>query len=141
MMMMNFPDRKHIIMGLRLETSKLNHGGCTSWWINLFKDLHDRGVFVDGNIYHTECLWFCFNEVIQHELDFIKLHWNAHYIRPPRDDTIPGKPDELFFLTECCGVEDQLHPVSGTQVDNIGPQYDLVNPTLDNDHQEYFKCL
>ena len=91
--------------------------------------------------YTTQCLWFCFNEVIQHDLDFIKLHWNTHYICPSRHDTIPGKPDELFFLPECCGVEDQLCPVSETQVHNIVPQYDLVNPILDNDHQEYFKCV
>ena len=52
-----------------------------------------------------------------------------------------GKPDELFFLPQCSRVEDQLRPVSATQVDNIVPQYDLVNPTLDNDHQEYFKYV
>lgn len=72
----------------------------TTWWINLFKDLVDRGVFLPGNIYHNKCIWFCFNELLQHDLDFVVLHWNTHYIRQSRHDTnktMPGRPDELFF--------------------------------------------
>ena len=39
----------------------------TSWWINFFKDLSERGVYISGNIYHNECLWFCFNEILQQD--------------------------------------------------------------------------
>ncbi|CAB3992060.1 Hypothetical predicted protein, partial [Paramuricea clavata] len=75
----------------------------TSWWINFFKDLSERGVYISGNIYHNECLWFCFNEILQQDLDFFRVHWNTHYIRQSRHDTIAGKPDELFFLPETFG--------------------------------------
>jgi len=51
----------------------------TTWWINFFKDLVDRGVFLPGNIYHNECIWFCFNELLQRDLDFVVLHWNTLY--------------------------------------------------------------
>ena len=99
-----------------------------TWWINFFKDLCDRGVFLDGNTFHMECLWFCFNEVLQQDFDFIKLHWNTHHIRPSRHDTIPGKPDELFFLPELSGGEDQLLPVTEAQLDDVVSQHVLLTP-------------
>ena len=45
------------------------------WWINFFKDLVDRGIFLTGDVLHGECIWFCFAELIQHDLDFVKFHW------------------------------------------------------------------
>ena len=53
---------------------------CLTWWITFFKDLMDRGVFLPGNTLHQECLWFCFAELIQQDLDFVKIHRNTHYI-------------------------------------------------------------
>ena len=94
---------------------------------NLFKDLCDRGVFLHGNVFHIKCLWFCFNKVIQQDLDFVKLHWNTRHIRPSRHDTTPGKPDELFFLPELSGCEDQLIPILQTQVDDVISQFDFSN--------------
>ena len=111
------------------------------WWINFFKDLYDRGVFLDGNTFHMECLWFCFNEVLQQDFDFIKLHWNTHHIRPSRHDTIPGKPDELFFLPELSGGEDQLLPVTEAQLDDVVSQHAFVNAPQENDYQAYFKYI
>ena len=113
----------------------------TTWWINLFKDLRDRGVFLDGNMFHMECLWFCFSKVIQQDLDFVKLHWNTHHIRPSRHDTTPGKPDELFFLPEHSRCEDQLIPLLQTQIDDVVSQYDFANAADENDFQEYFKYV
>ena len=46
-----------------------------TWWINFFKDLVDRGIFLTGDVLHGECIWFCFAELIQHDLDFVKFHW------------------------------------------------------------------
>ena len=53
---------------------------CLTWWITFFKDLMDRGVFLPGNTLHQECLWFCFVDSIQQDLDFVKIHRNTHYI-------------------------------------------------------------
>ena len=33
---------------------------CLHWWINYFKDLRDRGIFDDSNVFRTECLRFFF---------------------------------------------------------------------------------
>ena len=32
-----------------------------------------------------ECLWFCFAVLIQQDLDFVKIHWNTHYIFASQD--------------------------------------------------------
>ena len=98
-------------------------------------------MFLDGNAFHIECLWFCFNKVIQQDLDFVKLHWNTHHILPSRHDTTPGKPDELFFLQEHSGCEDQLIPILQAQVDDVVSQYDFANAAVENDYQEYFKYV
>ena len=88
-----------------------------------------------------ECLWFCFNEVLQQDFDFIKLHWNAHHIRLSRHDTIPGKPDELFFLPELSGGEDQLLPITEAQLHDVVSQDVFVNAPEGNDYQAYFKYI
>ena len=41
---------------------------------------------------------FCFQAVIQNELDNVKQHWNTHRIWPSGHGTVPGVPDELFYL-------------------------------------------
>ena len=88
-----------------------------TWWINFFKDLVDCGVFLTGNTLLVECLWFCFAQLIQRDLDFVKIHWNIYYIRQSRQDTVSGKPDELYFLPENFGASDLLQPVSPEKLD------------------------
>lgn len=47
-----------------------------SWWINFFKDIMDPGVFLTSDVLLGEYIWFCFAELIQHDLDFVNFHWN-----------------------------------------------------------------
>lgn len=107
-----------------------------SWWINFFKDLKDQGSFLQGNILHEEALWFCFAEIIQKELDFVAIHWNTHYIRKSRHDTIAGKPDELYFLPEMTSTADQLHEVSHDKIEEA--KLKCTSSETTNDYQEYF---
>ena len=80
----------------------------TTWWINFFKDLMEQQVFTTGNELQMECLWFCFSGLIQQDLDRVKEHWNSHYIRGSRYDTVKGRPNELFYLPELHNTEDFL---------------------------------
>ncbi len=59
-----------------------------------------------------ECLWFCFNNILQADLDSVKGNWNSHYIRRSRYDTIPGRPNELYYLPENSGYQDYKCAVS-----------------------------
>ena len=48
----------------------------------------------------------------------MKEHWNTHYIRKSRYDTVAGRPNSLYFLPEINGgVADIILPV---------PQHDMI---------------
>ena len=72
------------------------------WWINLFKDIRDSGLFEIQNPVIKECLRFCFMDALQTDLDRIAQHWNSHNIRrQKRFAELPsGKPDVMFFVPE-----------------------------------------
>ena len=84
----------------------------STWWIIFFQDLIETQEFSPGSEVQIECLWFCFAELIQQDLDFVKNHWNTHTIRASSRNTIPGKPDELFLLPKNKGGEHRLHPAT-----------------------------
>ena len=72
------------------------------WWINLFKDIKDSGMFDFENPIIKECLRFCFMDALQTDLDRIAHHWNSHNIRrQKRYVELPsGKPDVMYFIPE-----------------------------------------
>lgn len=51
------------------------------WWINLFKDYRDTGMFDLDNPVVKECLRFCFMDALQTDLGRIANHMNSHEIR------------------------------------------------------------
>lgn len=111
----------------------------SNWWINFFKHMCESRVLELGNVFHMECLWFCFSKVIQNELDKVRDHWNSHYIRRSRHDTIAGVPDILYYLPENLGAVDCLVPVSQAQIREVEPQCDME---VDEDHyKEYFEYI
>ena len=73
----------------------------TGWWINFFRDLRDSGQFDENNPLHIDCIRFSFTALLQEELTRVARHWNLHYIRSSRKiESLPGRPDVLFFLPE-----------------------------------------
>ena len=92
-----------------------------------------------GNLFHMECLWFCFSKVIQNELDKVREHWNSHYIRSSCHDTVAGFPDILYYLPGNSCTVDCLVPVSQAQIREVEPQCDME---VDEDHyKEYFEYI
>ena len=82
------------------------------WWIYFFKSLMEQEIFNPGDEIQMACLWFCFAQLLQDDLDKIKLHWYTHLIRGSSHDIISGRPNELFFLPELYGgVDGLLHPI------------------------------
>ena len=81
--------------------------GLTDWWINYFKELRENGLYSDSNIIHTECLRFCFMDLIRANLHQTAQLWNCHRIRPSRNENSPaGRPDLLCFLTGQADITD-----------------------------------
>ncbi|XP_046863347.1 uncharacterized protein LOC124457101 [Xenia sp. Carnegie-2017] len=103
-----------------------------NWWINFFKDLMNQEVVSTGNELEMECLWFCFSSLFQQDLNHVKDHWNTHYIRRSRFDTVPGRPNKLYYLPERHNSEDFLQPVSQYQCDQV-----LQTNYLDENKSEY----
>lgn len=68
----------------------------TNWWINFFKDLEQQGTFNPASELESECLWFCFVQLLQEDVEQLKEHWNTHYIGKWRHDTVSGRPDSLY---------------------------------------------
>lgn len=79
----------------------------TNSWINIFKDLRDRGLFDNSDPVQVECLRFCFLPLIQKQLDSITIQWNQHRIRPQRHGECPsGKPDLMYHIPEAYRATD-----------------------------------
>lgn len=65
---------------------------------SLIKGLKLGGLYCDDDPLHVECLRFCFQPLIQEELNRVAQHWNLHRIRPSlNQESPPGRPDVLYF--------------------------------------------
>jgi hypothetical protein len=111
---------------------------CAGWWINFFKDLVDNGTVDLENVTHRECLWFCFQGVLQDSLNKMKEYWNTHYIRPSRHETIPGVPDILYYLPESAQGRNCIVPVSNGKIVEMEMRHQEDEVEEENTHQDYF---
>jgi hypothetical protein len=86
-----------------------------------------------------ECLWFSFSKCLQKEFDKVREHWNSHYIRRSRHDTIPGIPDILYYLPKQLGSTDCIVPVSVIQTHEMETHCDM--DVEENIYKEYFEFI
>ena len=105
----------------------------TTWWMNFFKDLIENQMFTPGNRLQMECLWFCFSDLIQQELDELVEMWNTHHIRRSRHDTVSGIPSELYFLPDRFSAEDNKLSVPEWKVNEV---HDYINQSNVADDSE-----
>ena len=113
----------------------------STWWINYFKDPCERNIFNPDNELESECLWLCFSDVIQKDLDYVKEQWNTHRIRDSKHKTIPGIPDELYYFPEKSGGEENLAmPVANDQIQYVEENL-LQFHEEQNLVQEYFEHI
>ena len=112
---------------------------CSSWWIDLFQDMSERGILELGNVYHMECLWYCYHKLIQNNMQKLRDHWNTHTIRKSPHETVAGIPDILYFLPEHYGVADCLKEAPEAKV--IELQNSLNENRGENIFQEYFEYV
>ena len=113
---------------------------CSTWWINFFKDMIDQKHLDTASEVQMECLWFCFSGVLQVTLNEIQEHWNTHYIRGSRHDTIKGRPESLYHISELHGAAgDYILPVPGNEMRYA--RNDIVEVIEEDIHQEYFRYV
>ena len=100
----------------------------------------EQEIFNPGDEIQMACLWFCFAQLLQDDLDKVKEHWNTHLIRGSRHDTISGRPDELFFLLELHGgVDGLLHPILDDEIQSM--RENLTYEEEESIHQGYFEYV
>lgn len=109
----------------------------SNWWINHFKEMVRLGILELGNIFDMKCLWFCYAKVIQKELEQVREHWNSHYIRQSRHDTVAGVPDILYFLPENSGSVDCIVQVPQSKLREMEKECEVDNE--DDLYLEYFE--
>ena len=105
------------------------------------ENLTEFGVLHPGHVFVTECLRFCFMDVIQKDLDEVRRQWNIHRIRPSTGSLCPpGIPDELYYLSEPPFVDCML-----TDIDRLPDELldQLTEPRLcmDTECHAYFTYL
>ncbi|XP_053372729.1 uncharacterized protein LOC123538777 isoform X1 [Mercenaria mercenaria] len=92
---------------------------CIGFWMDFFGDMDDQGLLSTANDLHVECLRFCFNGIIQRELDQIRAEWNTHRVRHSAEHTLEGKPDLLYHYPELFGASDFRYPVAESDIDEL----------------------
>ncbi|XP_019206659.1 uncharacterized protein LOC109196682 [Oreochromis niloticus] len=81
-------------------------------WITLLGELKDEGFFF-GDFIDKALSQFCFMPIIQEVLNDIRSVWNAHRIRPSKNNNMPcGIPDVMHMAPHLWGAEDCLVPLT-----------------------------
>ena len=101
----------------------------TSWLVNFFKQIVDEGLLELGNYFHMQCIWFCFSDLLQLELDNFAERWNTHHIRSSKPNCIAGVPDQLFTFPEEYGYINCGTRLSLADLDHLKQQIDIQRET------------
>ena len=109
----------------------------SSWWRNFFQDLDAEGKIDMTSDMNKECLWYCFSGMLQADCNAVKEHWNTHYIRRSRHNTVKGRRDSLFFLPEYHGaMNNLLSSVEPSEIECVLQQ--IIVKQDSDEFQEYF---
>ena len=103
--------------------------------------MEETGDFNRASKVQSECLWFCFAPLLQEKLDVAKEHWNTHFVRKSRHDTISGRPDALYYLP---GYRGGVHGLLSIVPDNkmeYARRRLVEEHDVDNIHREYFQYV
>lgn len=90
------------------------------WWRSFFNDMCYARIYNPAKDFQRNCLQYCFVPFIESDLQQAASLWNSHRIRPSRGTVCPsGIPEELYFLPQLIGAEDQSIPVNMATVGDI----------------------
>jgi len=113
----------------------------SQWWIELFETLVAAGSFRPGNVHETDCLRFCFMQVIQRDLDAVRRQWNTHRIRPTAGAACPaGVPDELYYLPHFPAT-DRLNRNVEPLPNDVMQQLEQPRTCADADFEDYLQYM
>ena len=109
---------------------------CADWWICLFKDLRDRGLYNSPDPVHNPLIKFCFANILQDELHRVVAEWNLHPIRRNRNnENRHGKPDVMYFTPELSNTHDYGFQVA---LEDVAMCKELYAKEKPNEYDEEF---
>eukprot|EP00112_Aurelia_sp_Birch-Aquarium-sp1_P023513 Seg7030.2 transcript_id=Seg7030.2/GoldUCD/mRNA.D3Y31 product="hypothetical protein" protein_id=Seg7030.2/GoldUCD/D3Y31 len=112
----------------------------SSWWMNLFKDLCETGVVDLTDPLSRECMWYCFANLLQSHLNQVMEHWNTHYIRRSRFETVHGRPDSLYVFPERRGGQPNLL-TNVSEEERVYAWSHLIDNDGQNEYSDYIEYL
>lgn len=84
----------------------------TGWWIHVFKEMEQLGLFDRVYDTHRKCLALVFVPILERELKEFVHYWNSHHIRPSRHgDCLGGIPNDLYEMPLHYGCQNYLKAV------------------------------
>ena len=82
------------------------------FYIDLFRQIEHEDIFYISNPMHTDCLCFCFGQLIKEEIELTREEWNEHRVHKQRNrNCLGGKPNELYDLPVNFGASDCRMPL------------------------------
>ncbi|XP_074656641.1 uncharacterized protein LOC141909875 [Tubulanus polymorphus] len=94
------------------------------FWMNMFKDMSDTGIFSNADAVHVETIRFCFHQLIEQDLEDFRNEWNSHRIRRQRNCDVPcSKPDLLYFAPELFGTTDHKIEINYEDVIDVQAEF------------------
>lgn len=125
---------------------------CVQFWIEVFEKFKEDGYFT-GDLLDRELCRFVFMELIQENLNEVKLQWNHHYIRPSYRLGVSrpyGRPVVMYNTPEVFQAQDFIQNVSQAEIDICADEctfithatadrdlYDLCRLVMDENHWQF----
>eukprot|EP00794_Sanderia_malayensis_P012615 gene12615-13904_t len=131
---MDFEDQDHIRQVIRNEMSG---PGSLGGYRTIC--LVDDSTLLLGDGLHMECLWFCFATILQHDLNKVKDHWNAHRISKSGYGNAHGLPDIMYYLPEYYSSHDCMIEVEEDKLNQFEEHEEQEDD--ENPYTEHFEYL
>lgn len=98
--------------------------GGFQYWITLFADMESNGILSTADPLQIEVMRFCFWNLLQEDLDKVRIDWNQHSIRESNGVASPGgKPDLLYHMPNLFGSVDYKVNINSTDLDEVTNMY------------------
>ena len=105
------------------------------WWRNFFADMESQGELDLSDQLSKECIFYCFSQLLQDDLNHLVEHWNTHRIRKSGNRT-SGRPYSMYHIPERFGGTEMRQSVDTAKMEYV--RQHIVSENEANSFTEYF---
>ena len=115
---------------------------CTTYWMNLFKDMTFCGLLDTGYILHIHALRFCFMDLIADDLIRTAAEWNTHLIQSKKGMEGPrGRPDIMYFQPQVYDTESFGIPYNAEDVFTLLHELERNDCVVDDHDPDFIELV